>query len=242
MGALFNAVLYQPLLNLLVLISNVVPGGDIGIAIIIVTIIVRLIIYPISQKAVVTQAKMRTVQPEIDALREKYKDNKEKQALELMALYKKYGINPFSSTLLLLIQIPILIALYRVFAIGLPFHPEALYSFVHVPENLHFIFLGIVDITKASIVLALLAGISQYIQIWYSAPAIPAVKNADGSIKNDFARTMNMQMRYVMPVMITIFAFKLPAAIVIYWITNNIFMIAQELIVRRKKQEQVSTS
>src|SRR5688572_820076 len=111
----FNTVLYYPLFNLLVLIYNYLPGHDFGIAIIVLTIIIRFILYPVSVKALNSQKALQKLQPQIQELQKKYKDDKEKQAKETLELYRREKINPFSGLLLALIQLPILIALYNVF-------------------------------------------------------------------------------------------------------------------------------
>src|SRR5438445_691430 len=128
-GHLFNTLLYIPIYNLLIFLVDILPGGDIGLAVIIVTIIVKVIIMPLTVSALRTSRAMQAIQAKIKEIQEKYKDDKETQAKETFALYKKYKINPFASILALFIQLPVVITLYWVFrheAIG--FDPSILYS------------------------------------------------------------------------------------------------------------------
>jgi YidC/Oxa1 family membrane protein insertase len=135
MGAFFHTYLYVPIYNLLVFLISVVPGADIGLAIVLATLIVKVLLLPLSLSAARTQKAMKAIEPELKSIREKYKDDKEKQAREMFALYAKYGIKPFSSILSIFIQLPIIIALYWVFntksfpTIDL----TLLYPFVHEP-------------------------------------------------------------------------------------------------------------
>lgn len=241
-SGLFNFLLYKPLLNALVLLTSVLPGADVGLAIIILTIIVRLVILPLSTKALETQAKMKELEPRLKEIREKYKDDRQEQAKLTMELYKEKGMNPLSGIFITLIQIPILIALYLVFSRGLSVNQEALYSFVHLPANMDLHLFGLLDLTLNSIPLAITAGVLQFFQMRLAVPALPKKKEGqEQSFSDDFARSMNVNMRYIMPAMIAFIGFKLPAAIVLYWTTNNLFMIVHELIRKRNKaQEQKS--
>lgn len=230
---MFTTYIYNPLYNGLIFLLDMFPWMDVGVAVIVFTIIVKLILFPLSKKAVRTQVVMRTLQPKLDAIKKKYKDDRQKQAEETFAIYKEEGVNPFSSILLLIIQIPIIIALYFVFLRGgLPeINAEILYSFVGTPENIRMTFLGILDIAEKSLPLALLTGLSQYVQIRLSVPATPPKK--DGSFGADFARSMQFQMKYGMPILIAVIAWTLPSMISLYWITSNLFTIGQELVIRR---------
>lgn len=233
----FSTVFYKPLYNTLVLILAAVPGANVGVAIIILTVVVRTVLLPLSHKSVVSQAKMRSLAPHLEKLKEKHKDNKQEQARKTMELYKEHGINPFSGCLLVLIQLPVIFALYFVFFKGLPnLNPEHLYSFVHVPSVVSMMFLGII-LSKKSIILALLAAITQYYQIKLSIPPMaPAEKGAKPSFKDDFARSFNVQMRYMLPVIVFGISYSISAAVALYWTTSNLFSIGHELYVKRKAE------
>ncbi len=220
--------------NVLVFLVGVIPGGNIGVAVILLTILVKLLLFPLSQKSVRTQAKMREIDPELRRIKEKHKDNQQELALKTMELYKKHGVNPFSGCLLLLIQLPVIFALYYVFLGGMKFDSNLLYSFVHLPSVIDMNFFGM-DLAKKSIFLALIAGISQYFQLHLSIPKVPP-KTTDGplSFQDEFARNMSTQMKYVFPFMVFFIAYSISSVIALYWVVSNLFAIGQELVVRKQ--------
>ncbi|MFZ2831848.1 MAG: YidC/Oxa1 family membrane protein insertase [Minisyncoccia bacterium] len=236
----FSTVFYQPLYNTLVLLLSVIPGANVGVAIILLTIIVRGALLPLSHKSVVSQAKMRSIAPHVEKIKEKHKDNKQEQARKTMELYKEHGINPFSGCLLIIVQLPIIFALYFVFFKGLPnLNAEHLYSFVHLPSAVSMMFLGIV-LSKKSIIFALFAAVTQYYQIKLSIPTLPPLeKDAKPSFKDDFARSFNMQMRYMLPIIVFGISWSISAAVALYWTTSNLFSIAHELYVKRKAEQTI---
>ena len=154
MIAFFKTIIYTPLYNILILLLSV-SWIDAGIATVILTVLVKVVLYPLSKKATVTQARMKEKEGELKAIKEKYKD-KQEQAVKTMEFYKVNNINPFSSILTVIIQIPIIFSLYYIFfQSGLPkINTNILYSFVKVPESVSMIFLGLVDVSQKSIVLA----------------------------------------------------------------------------------------
>ncbi|OHA83996.1 MAG: hypothetical protein A2937_00570 [Candidatus Yonathbacteria bacterium RIFCSPLOWO2_01_FULL_47_33b] len=235
---LFATVFYQPIYNALVFLISAVPGANVGIAIILLTILVRLLLLPLSHKSVVSQAKMREIAPHIEKLKEKHKDDKQEQARRTMELYREYGINPFSGCFLVLLQLPIIFALYFVFFKGLPnLNADHLYSFVHLPEAMSMVFLGIV-LSKKSLILAFLAAVTQYYQIKLSIPSLaPVAKGATPSFKDEFARSFNTQMRYMLPLIVFGISYSISAAIALYWATSNLFSVGHELYVKRKAKE-----
>ncbi len=237
MTAFFHTTLYVPIYNLLVFFIGVLPQGDVGLAVILVTLAVKIIIMPLSFQALRTTRAMKAIEPELSALKETYKDDKEAQAKETFALYKKYRINPFASFFTILIQLPILISLYWVFRNKTLFtiNTDLLYSFVHAPTLVSHLFLGLISVSGASLLLAVLAALTQFVQAYYSIPMPPkaaAGKNAD--MQADFARAMTLQMRYVLPIIIGAVAYT-SGAIALYFITSSLVAVAQEFIVRRQK-------
>ena len=186
---------------------------------------------------------MRELQPALDKLKVDYKDDKSAQSLKMMELYKQKGVNPFSSIILLFIQLPIMYGLYYVFLrSGLPVVDKALlYPFIASPViNMHY--LGILDITKASNILSLCAAVAQYVQLDFSARMLkktaPQLKkganSTDVSPQMDTAMRMTNQMKYIVPVIIFVFSYKLSAVISLYWTVTNLFTLAQEFVVRRQ--------
>ena len=227
----WNTILYRPLYNLLLLILTIVPGYDIGIAIILLTIVVKLILFPLTQRSIESQIAMKELEPQLAAIKANVPDKAE-QSKQTYALYKDRNINPFSSCLLILIQIPIIIALYQVFLHGLgATSPVPPYAFLHVPA-INFKFLGFVDLSQKSIVLALLAGVSQYLQ-GFLMQARQGKPTGDG-MTSEFAKSMQTQMLYVLPLLIAVIAYRLSGAVALYWITSNMFTVGQELYTARK--------
>ncbi len=240
MSFIWHTFFFDPIYNSLVFFIDTVPKEDVGLAIIGTVVLVKLVILPLSLKAIRTQIAMREIEPELARIREEYKDQRETQALKTMELFKKAEVKPFSSILLLFIQIPIVIALYFSVAKGggipLPeINTELLYSFIPNPGTANMIFLGFMDIAEKSATLALAAGITQFFHTRLSLPKPkPRAKDAQPNFKEDFSRSMYTQMQYVMPILITLVAYSISAAIALYFLVSNIMAIIQEYVVRRK--------
>lgn len=235
---IFHTIFYNPIYNGLVFLVSFFPWMDLGIAVVIVTLVVKLIVFPLTKESIKTQLKVKEIDPLVNEIRKKYEKDKETQARKIMDLYKEYKINPFASFFLILVQLPILFALYFVFLKGgLPdVNFDILYSFIKAPAHIDNVtFLGFFDITQKSLILALLAGISQFFQIrLVMAGQKKNDKPADqNTFKDDLVKNMQLQMKYVMPVIIFIIAYGLISAVALYWITSNLFMIGQELYIRK---------
>ncbi len=238
---IWHTVFFDPVYNTLVFFIDVFPGGDVGLAIIATVIVVKLILFPLSIKAVKTQKIMREIEPKIKEVKEKFKDKREEQAKAMMEVYKNAGMNPLASIGVMFLQIPFVIALYFSVARGggipLPqINVDILYSFIPNPETVSMLFFGVFDITSKSIPLALLAGITQFINTHFAMPA-PPPRPADAlpSFKDDFARNMNLQMRYVMPIVIVFIAYTFSSAIALYFVVSNLMTLAQEYFVRKHR-------
>jgi len=227
-------LLYVPLLNILVLFYVYIPGQDLGLAIIALTILIRLILQPSYRNSLKSQHDIQKVQPYIDKIKAEYKDDQKKQSEEIMKIYKEHKINLFGSCLPLIIQLPILLALYRVFWAGLNTASLThLYSwFPHPPLELHTVFLQfthipalMVDLTTRNIYLAGLAGVAQFVQsqvtIRYTAKtAVPSSQ-----------KITNQAMLYIFPVMTLVISLTLPSALGLYWATTTIVMAIQQVII-----------
>ncbi len=231
---LFHTLFYNPLYNALVALIDTVPFADVGIAVVTLTVAVKLILFPLSLKAVRTQLMMKRIEPEAARIKEQYK-NREEQARKTMELYKREGVNPLSSFLVILIQLPIIFALYFVFFRGgLPTIDAALlYSFIPVPVEVNMHFLGLVDVAARSLVLALFAGVTQFFQAKLAVPP-PAPVNGTPTLRDDLAKSFHLQIRYILPVVVFVIAYTISAAVALYWTTSNLFAIGQELYVRRR--------
>jgi len=237
---IWHTFFFDPVYNTLVFFIDILPHGDVGLAIIFTVIFIKIVILPMSIKVTKMQSIMRELDPKIKKLKKEIQD-KQEQARAMMELYKKENINPLSSVFLILIQFPIIISLYLAVARGAGYplpeiNTDILYSFVSVPDQVSMMMLGVFDITKKSAVLAALAGFTQYLHIRLSMPKMePKKEGEEASMKDDFARSMQLQMRYVMPVIIAIIAYTLSAAIALYFTVSNLMAIAQEFVIRRHR-------
>lgn len=233
---LYTEVLFRPLFNLLVAATQIIPGHSVGIAIILVTLVVRLILLPSSlhqaKNMQKNQGKMEKVKAELERIKKLHKDDKTKQAEATMRLYREAGINPASGCLPLLIQLPILLALYRVFLTGIgPESYHFLYSFVSAPATLQMTFLS-VNLGIPSLVFGLLAGIGQFLQMKFLSPTPPAQPGADETTTQMMA-SMQKNMMYVFPVMTVFIGLRLPAALSLYWAVSTFFGMAQQYLLKR---------
>ncbi len=235
-------VFYQPLLNLLVFFYNVIPGKDVGLAIIAVTIFIKLILYPFSRKSLQSQKALQDLQPKVEELKVKYKDQKETLGIEMMKLYKSEKVSPFSSCLPLLIQFPFLIALYHVFQVGLSDASLThLYSFISNPGSLNAIAFGLIDLSKPFIPLAVLAGASQFVQVRMMTTRQAPMK-VGGSQDENMLAMMNKQMMFIMPIMTIIIGSTLPGGLSLYWFVTTILTVAQQYVTfRGHKDSSVAT-
>lgn len=236
---LFNLILYQPLLNLLVFLYNILPGHDLGLAIIVLTIIIRLILWPLSQQSVKAQKALQEIQPKLKLLQEKYKGDKQKLAMATMELYRESKINPLSSFVPILIQLPILIAVYQVFWKGLKATELALYSFIHNPGALNAVSFGFLNLAKPNIVLAVITGIAQYWQtkmLVKKKPPQEFVKK-DGAKDENMMAIMNRQMSVMMPLFTVFIGITLPSGLMIYWLIGLLLTILQQKITFKPKNE-----
>ncbi len=226
----YHYIFYQPLFNLLVALYNVIPGHDLGVAIVFLTIIIRLVLYPLSLQSIRAQRAMLDLQPKLDALKKQYGDNREKLAEETMRLYREEKINPLSSCLPLLLQLPFLIALYHVFRDGTnPQSLSVLYPFVHNPGLVsHIGFYGLLDLTATgNILIAVLAGLAQFWQAHMLMRRRPPVHN-EATKDEDFAAVMNQQMTYVMPIATAWIAWRFAAGLGLYWFLSALLQALQQ--------------
>jgi len=237
MTQLFNTILYQPIFNLLVWLYNVIPGHDIGLAIVALTVIIKLILYPLSLQSIKAQKAMKDLQPKIEDLKKRFKDNKEQLSREMMSLYKREKINPASSCLPLLVQLPFFIAVYRVFRTGLTNGSlDMLYPFIHNPGTLNPVTLGFVNLANPNIYLALLAGAAQFWQAKMMVTKQPPkqVANKEGSKDEGITAAMNKQMLYIMPVITVVIGMSLPGGLALYWFITTLLMALQQLYFFKK--------
>lgn len=215
----------KPILWLLKALFNTV--GNFGVAIMLLTVIVRGIMFPVAQRQFASMAAMKAIQPKMKAIQERYKDDKAKQQEEIMALYKKEGVNPLAGCLPIFLQIPVFFALYKVLtlAIEMRHQPFALWiRDLSAPDPLHVLNLfGLLPFTPPAFlaigVLAILLGITMWLQFKLNpAQMDPAQQQVMG----------------IMPWMMMFIMAPFAAGLLIYWITSNLLAIAQQTYLYRK--------
>lgn len=227
---IYHLVLYQPLFNALILIYNFLPIHDLGVSIIILTILIRIILYPLILHSLKSQRKLSELQVKIKEAQEKFKDDKEMQMREIAAIYQREKINPLSWFSGILIQIPILFTLYQVFLKSFQIEEmKSLYSFISPPASIGPIFLGYFDLSRPNLMLAVLAGVIQFFQFRMEGEVI-SKKNSSNQSPNVFQK----QMTYFFSVFTLLILLRLPSAIAIYWITTTVFSVFQQYLFAKK--------
>ncbi len=226
-------ILVAPLINLLLFTYHYIP--DIGVVIILLTLFIRLLLAPSFHKSLKSQAAMTALQPKLNELREKHKNDQAAQSQAIMALYKENNVSPFSSCLPMLLQLPILISLYHVFTKALNGQYGDLYSFVPRPENFDPTFLGFLNLAQhssasvAGIILAVLAGLAQFVQ---SKMMMPKTQSNDTTTK-----IMGWQTVYFLPLFSIYISLRLPAGLPLYWLVTTLFAIGQQYYIMKKHPE-----
>ncbi len=233
---IFNTIFYYPILNVLVLIYQYLPGKSFGVAIIALTILIKILLYPLNKHGLRTQKIFSKLEPKLQEIKEKFKDDKEKLMLETTRIYKEANINPFSGFLLLLVQLPILFALYRVFYTffsvdGL----NGLWGFIVDPRPINPYFLTI-NLALPNILLALLAGVTLFLQTKMMQPTKP--KKSKKTTANSFSKSFQKQMNYFLPVFTFLILLKVCSAVSLYLIVSSIITIIQTKYVQEKKTEE----
>lgn len=236
MTNIFHTLVSEPLYSGLVYLINLLPFFDVGVVIVIFTVLVKLILLPLSIKASKSQLQMKSAEKDLNDIKAKYKDKTE-QSVKIMEYYKEKGMNPFTGIFVVFIQIPILIGLYRVF-IGLPtINTNLLYSFIHVPEKVNMLFLGLVDISQKSILLAVLVAVTTYFQ---TSLATSSQQNQGTGTQNDIAKAMSFQMKYFLPPFIAFIVYKISSAVALYLIVSNLFSIVQEIYIKNRFHRSIA--
>lgn len=234
---MFETFLIKPLYNVFIYLIGVVPGGDVGLAIIVMTLVVRAVFYPAFAASIRTQMGMQAAQAELDEINKKYKDSAEERARHTLALYKEKKIRPFAGFVALLVQLPIFIALYfALFREGLPHVAEhLLYSFVHVPLQINLNFLGFISLIGAhNILLSLLVGVLQYLVAYLSMARIKPGLSSLSKERQAAQRLQHNMMLYMFPALMGFVAYTLPAAVGVYFAATNLISIGQEWLIKRQ--------
>ncbi len=238
--SLYRTFIYKPMLNALVAILIYTPGHYLGWAVIILTLIIRTLLLIPSQRGMRAQRRMQEIQPKLEELKKKHADDQTRLAQETMLLWKTHKVSPFSSCLPLLIQMPILIALFHSINGGLsPDKSGLLYSFL--PDfSLNLInaqFLGMDLLGHSLVILPVIVAALQFSQIQLMSARS---KGKNASKLPAEVETANKMMKYVMPVMIAVFTAQLPSAVGLYWGVSTFYGILQQLVVNKEQPKAAS--
>jgi YidC/Oxa1 family membrane protein insertase len=227
---LLKPIIYIPLLNILVFSYHYIP--DLGITIILLTILIRLVMLPSFHKSLKQQKAMQALQPKINEIKEKFKNDKQAEMQAMMELYKEHDVSPLGSCSTLLIQLPILVALSTLFSrTGNPDLLKDLYSFVPHPEHFSTMFLGFINLAaKNNYVLVGIAAILQFVQAKLSLPK----HKSDDAMQN----TMQNSMLYFFPLMLFVSILALPAGLALYIIVTTLFSVGQQYYILRQEAKE----
>lgn len=243
---MFEFLIVKPLYNLFVFLLAFIPGGDVGIAIILLTLLVRLAFFPAFSESIRTQIVMQKIQGQLNEIKKKYEKDAAERARRTMEVMRENKVRPFASIGTLIIQLVVFIGLYSVFLKeGLPaLHTELLYSLTPLPSLVDIHFFGFLDLTARGIIpLAILVGGLQYLQgrllfmrMQKSQAEAPSVEK---QTPEELAAAMQQKiqkfmMLYLLPLMLLGFAYTFTAAAGIYFAANSVFSILQELYIARK--------
>lgn len=237
---MFTTYFIEPIYNAFVFLIGIMPHGDVGLAIIALTIIVRAVLYPVFTSSIRTQMSMQAMQADMDTVNEKFKDKPEALAQARMDLLKKYKVNPLSGIATLVIQLVLLISLYvAMFREGFPvIEEQLLYSFVHAPAAVNTQFLGVLDLLAShNLAIAILVGVTQYLAIRATLTRTSANNHKLSEQKRAAANMQNTMMLYMMPALLTAFGYFFPAAVGLYFIAGSVLSLGQEILIRKQLQK-----
>jgi len=204
------------------------------LSIIALTVIIKLVFWPLGRKAIKSQKELQDLQPKINEIKKQYADDKAASSQAMMALYKENKVNPFSSCLPLLIQLPFLWAVYKIFSDGLSNNLDLVYPFITRPEVINAFSFGFLDLSKPNTYLALLAGAAQFWQAKMMITKKPAIKS-EGSKDENMMAIMNKQMLFIMPAVTVFIGFSLPGGLTLYWFVLTLLTAIQQLVTFKKK-------
>ncbi len=250
----FSVTVFQPLFNALILLYLLIP--DLGVAIVLLTVIIKLLLLPTSRKAIESQKKMQEIQPEVKELQKKYKHDRQLQSQKIMELYRKKNVNPASGCLPMIVQLVFLIALYQVFLTGLGSDNigQYLYGFVESPQQLNPIAFGFLDLSVPNNFLALVVAALQFVQGKMmlkkqdlkksSDKKKPAKKDSQKPAEPEFAELFQKQILYMGPLFTLLIGnsfssqligITIPSGLILYWGISTIFMIVQQYQIFKKE-------
>ncbi|OGH59788.1 MAG: hypothetical protein A2725_02105 [Candidatus Magasanikbacteria bacterium RIFCSPHIGHO2_01_FULL_33_34] len=241
MRELFQTILYEPIFNLFVGLYNIIP--DVGIVILIITLAIRIVLYPMTKKSIAAQKSMTDLQPKLEELKIKYKGDQQTLAQETMKLYKENKVNPLGSCLPILVQLPVFIAIYWVLQEGLGSEQnfDTLYSFVKNPGEIKTISLGFIDLGQKNIILAAAAGLAQYWQSKMMQSKKPPKEAGEGAKDESTMSMVNKQMLYFMPGLTFFIGMSFPGGLALYWFLSTLLTALQQKYMLSDKEKNTET-
>ena len=220
MKNLFHTLLYQPILEVLIFIYKFIAFRDLGIAIILLTVFMRFLLLPFFHRGAKDQTKIQRLQPLVKKIQQDHKDDKEKQTKALLDLYKEHCVNPFSGIVLLIVQLPVLIALYQVFLKGLS---NAAFD--------NYKFLSLIDLSQKNLLITILAILAQY---WQGK----IMMMPKAGVCSAAADRANQAMLYIGPALTLLVLSSLPSAIGLYWLVSSLFSLGQQVFINKSLEKQ----
>ncbi len=238
MSYLYHTIIYYPLLNTLIFFIDILPRHSLGWAIVLLTIVIRIIFFPFYHKSIIAQEIMKQIQPKTKEIQKKYKNDRKKQGEELMKLYRQYKISPWSSFLYMAIQLPVLIALYQIL-INLNLNSIiGIYHFISIPTTMSTLFLGFLDLHQKNLLIGALAGIFQFVQGKVMEKRTNQINknNSQNQKQNSqqFMANFSKQLMYLMPIITFFIAWRLPAGVGLFWVVMTILNVVQELWINHR--------
>lgn len=230
---IYTELIYRPLLNALVAIYAFLPYHDLGLAIVVLTVLVRLLMHPTVAASIRSQRAMSRLQPQLREIQEQYKNDREEQGRRVMAAYRAAGIHPLSGCIPIIIQIPIFIGLYHLFARGIALDDQSLlYAFARSADAFSPVAFGVFNLSQPSAILAIVAGATQFFQSKFIPPPLPS--GSGGGAAGDFSRALVWQTTFILPLVIVFISWSAPAAVAFYWTVLNVVVIVQQLWIQRR--------
>ncbi len=230
---MFQTILIAPLYNSFIFLVDS-THGNVGWAIIILTLIIRILFYGAFTASIKTQMGMQEVQGDLAEINKTYKDNPDERAKRTMELFKGKKIRPFAGLLALIVQIPVFLALYfALFREGLPhIATQLLYSFVHAPAVVTSLFIGVPLLVTHNIAISIVVAVTQYFAIHFSLARTAGASKHMTKEQEASQRMQRITMLYTMPLVLGFITYSFPAAVGLYFATGNIVSICQELVIR----------
>lgn len=246
--------LTQPILNILIVLYNLL-FSNLGLAIIALTALFKLLLYPLTAPQLKASQKLQEISPELEKIKKKYKDDKQKLMQAQMELYKKHGFNPASGCLPQILQLVVLVSLYQVFnqvirpgTEALNYVTQNLYGFVHAPTslNLNFLFLNLAKpdlITLSGLpfslpgIFVILSAVLQLLTSLLMMPAVEKENKIAGKTEeksDDMAVSLQKQMLYLFPIMTLILGYTIPSGVILYWFIFSLIGLLQQILISKK--------